>query len=148
MAQPSDYLDYFNQYLDQLARELEAYPSEDTLWMQPPGITNSAGNLALHLLGNLNHFIGAALGESGYKRNRSLEFAIKEIPRSQILAWTAKTKAMLHLTLSQIEDLNGPYPGGYRPEEGSVANQLNRLLSHLAYHCGQINYHRRLLATS
>ncbi|MCB0635579.1 MAG: hypothetical protein KDC54_03125, partial [Lewinella sp.] len=84
MIHAADYLRYFDQYLDQLANDLRSYPAEDTLWLQPPGINNSAGNLALHLLGNLNHFIGAALGDTGYIRERDLEFGRKGVPRAEV----------------------------------------------------------------
>lgn len=148
MTTVSDYLTYFNQYLDQLADELRAYPNEESLWLAPAGINNCAGNLAIHLMGNLNHFIGAALGDTGYRRNRELEFAAKEVPREELLRWLAKTRDMLAESLHRVGDFKGPYPTGYRDRDGSITDQLNRLLAHLAYHVGQVNYHRRLLAPS
>ena len=140
-----DSLPYFEQYLQQLRTELEAYPSEDTLWLQPEGISNTAGNLAYHLLGNLNHFIGTALGRTGYVRDRELEFSIKHVARTELLAWLAETEQMVADTLSTIDDFDAPYPAGYRTEPSTIGGQLYRLLTHLAYHVGQINYHRRLL---
>lgn len=135
----------FHEYLDKLVENLKAYPDEESLWLCPPGITNSAGNLAIHLMGNLNHFIGAAIGETGYRRNRPLEFAIKEIPRDEIIRWVEKTRTMLQDVISQVESPYQPYPEGFRDYEGTVSLELSRLLAHFAYHIGQINYHRRLL---
>ena len=48
--------------LTTLKQEIEAYGSDADVWRTPPGITNSAGTLALHLAGNLRHFVGGVLG--------------------------------------------------------------------------------------
>jgi len=53
--------------LNAVRRELEAYPDEQSVWALPPGVTNSGGTLAMHIAGNVQHFIGAVLGGSGYK---------------------------------------------------------------------------------
>ncbi len=39
-------------------QEIKSYKDERKLWVIADGISNSAGNLCLHLIGNLNHFIG------------------------------------------------------------------------------------------
>lgn len=138
----------FHEYLDMLIENLNAYPTEESLWLCPPNIPNCAGNLAIHLMGNLNHFIGAAIGKTGYRRNRPLEFEIKDIPRCEIIRWIEKTRGMLDEVIPQIESLSEPYPEGFRDYECSITHELGRLLAHLAYHVGQINYHRRLLVCS
>src|SRR4051812_5197341 len=69
-----------------LRREVEAYPNEADLWATPQGLPNSAANLTLHLAGNLQHFIGARLGGTGYVRNRDLEFSRREGTRAELLA--------------------------------------------------------------
>ena len=61
------------------------YKNEEDVWKIKEGISNSAGNLTLHLLGNLNHFIGATLGNTGYVRERDKEFSLKNIPRIQLV---------------------------------------------------------------
>src|SRR5205809_5892030 len=68
-----------------LRREIEAYPNERDLWRVQPGISNSAGNLALHLAGNLQYFLGAVLGETGDVRDRDAEFPRRDVPRVQVL---------------------------------------------------------------
>ena len=75
----------FTRDLTKLKGELSAYTNEADLWKVTDGISNSAGNLTLHLLGNLNHFMGATLGNTGYVRNRDAEFALKDVPREQLL---------------------------------------------------------------
>lgn len=137
----------FTRDLTKLKGELSAYTNEADLWKVTDGISNSAGNLTLHLIGNLNHFIGATLGNTGYVRNRDAEFALKDVPREQLLADIDAVIAVVTNTLAQLpaEDLEKEFPlelGGNRyPTEVFLLN----LLSHLNYHLGQINYHRRLL---
>ena len=48
--------------LEGLRAQINAYAEEEQLWEVPEGISNSAGTLALHLVGNLRHFIGAQIG--------------------------------------------------------------------------------------
>jgi hypothetical protein len=134
--------------LNALRTEINAYPSEAHLWLTPDGISNSAGNLCLHLVGNLNWFIGAQLGNTGYQRNRPLEFSTKDVPREELLQQIDITMAMLrhsldHITVKQLES---DYPLVVFTEPMSTMQFLLHLASHLAYHLGQINYHRRLVS--
>jgi len=64
--------------LEKLKEEIAAYQNEEKLWHIEKNIANSAGNMCLHLVGNLNTYIGAAYGETGYVRNRPDEFALKK----------------------------------------------------------------------
>ena len=141
---------YFEQYLDQLRRELEAYPDEQQLWLCPAGISNSAGNLCTHLIGNLHHFIGYGLGDTGYVRDRPLEFAIKHVPRATLLREIEQTKTMIAEVLPKVTDLEALYPKQLRDAQLGqyrIHEELVRLCAHLSYHVGQVNYHRRLLTT-
>ncbi len=139
----SEIKNYFDQYLLQLHQEIVAFP-EAELWTVFPGITNSGGNLAYHLCGNLNHFIGYYLGDTGYQRNRELEFRIKEVPRSELLFWIKNTHKMVIKVVSNISDFQAMYPKDGFDTEGTIRYQLLRLLTHLSYHIGQINYLRRI----
>lgn len=141
----SNFVHYFNNFLNQLYTEIEAYPSEESLWLVEKGISNSGGNLCLHLTGNLNHFVGAVLGNTGYIRNRPLEFSAKGIPKAELLKCVKETQVMMQKVLHEITDLQQPYPDGHFDLPGTIEFQLFRLLPHLSYHVGQINYHRRLL---
>jgi hypothetical protein len=139
------FLHYFQNNLAQLRKEIEAYPTDESLWTTADGISNSAGNLTYHLLGNLNHFIGAALGQTGYVRDRPLEFSIKGVSKTELISWLDATSAMLEKVLPTIENLEAPYPAGYFDTAETIDFQLLRLLAHFNYHFGQVNYHRRLL---
>lgn len=134
--------------LNRLSNEIEAYKSEKNLWLVEGEITNSAGNLALHLCGNLQHFIGAVIGKSGYERNREFEFSGKDVPREELLKSIEITKDIVHQTLLRIPEstLNYPYPiRVFGDKDMSTVFFLVHLQGHLNYHLGQINYHRRLL---
>jgi uncharacterized damage-inducible protein DinB len=137
----------FNRDLHKLKTEIESYQNEANLWIIDQSITNSAGNLCLHLIGNLNTYIGAALGNSGYIRNRDLEFSLKDIPREELLIKIDETLDIVNQTLDKIttEELETKYPLVVLEGKTSTGYFLTHLATHLAYHLGQINYHRRLL---
>jgi uncharacterized damage-inducible protein DinB len=137
----------FNRDLNKLYQEIEAYQNEQDLWCIAPGISNSAGNLCLHLLGNLNTYIGAELAHTGYIRNRDREFSARDIPRAELLAGIAATRRVVDAALTLLSDaqLAIQYPVVVWETPTSLGYLLLHLTTHLAYHLGQINYHRRLI---
>lgn len=139
----------FDRDLAKLQSEIEAYQDESNLWKTEAGISNSAGNLCLHLVGNLNAFVGAALGNTGYVRNREAEFADKGVRRSSLLAQIRQTREMLPAALNRVTpaQLAETFPVKVFQAETSTEYMLVHLATHLAYHLGQVNYHRRLLDT-
>jgi uncharacterized damage-inducible protein DinB len=139
----------FTRDLEKLKAEIKQYHHESTLWQIDKNITNSAGNLCLHLIGNLNAFIGANLGQTGYIRQRDLEFSLKDVSRSELLAKLDATVIMVNEVLDKLPsaELEKEYPVLVFEKPLSTAQFLAHLTTHLAYHLGQINYHRRLLDT-
>ena len=139
----------FNRDLNRLKTEIESYQNESDIWTIQKGIANSAGNLCLHLVGNLNTYIGAEFGKTGYIRNRPLEFSLKDIPRAELLSKIEATIIVVNNALDTIseEDLKIEYPLLVFENKTSTEFMLIHLTTHLAYHLGQINYHRRLLDT-
>ena len=137
----------FKRDLNKLKQEIEAYQNEENLWLSNETVANSAGNLCLHLVGNLNHFIGAALGNSGYVRQRDLEFSLKNVPRLELLKQVDETILIIESTLQGLSktDLEQEYTHRVFQKPMSTEYFLVHLIMHLAYHLGQINYHRRLL---
>lgn len=137
-----------NRDLDRLSTEVEAYSKDENLWITEGEITNTAGNLTLHLCGNLQHFIGAILGKTSYKRDRDFEFAGKNVSRAELLGAIIETKKVVKETLQRLPEsvLNYPYPLRlFDNKEMSTLFFLIHLQGHLNYHLGQINYHRRIL---
>ena len=137
----------FNRDLKKLKEEIEAYQSESLLWVIDKNISNSAGNLCLHLIGNLNTYIGAELGKTGYIRDRPLEFSAKDIPKNQLINKIDETIFVVNNTLDTLTeaDLETIYPQIVFEKEMTTGFFLVHLSTHLAYHLGQINYHRRLV---
>ncbi len=137
----------FERDLERLQKELELTPDE-LLWQVSGQINNSPGNLFLHIAGNLQHFIGAILGESGYVRDREGEFGKKGLSKAALMKDLESAKTIIQQTLEKLEPakLDEIYPlevFGYPMTTGYFLIHLN---SHLNYHFGQINYFRRMLA--
>ena len=137
----------FHRELNKLKQEIELYKEENKLWITDKAIANSGGNLCLHLIGNLNTYIGKELGGTGYIRNRDLEFSQKDIPRDELLKKIDETIGVVEKTLDTVtnQQLEEEYPAVVFAEKMTTGLFLIHLLAHLTYHLGQINYHRRLL---
>ncbi len=140
-----DILNLLNRDLATLEREIAAYPDDASLWKPVPGQPTSGGNLTLHLIGNLRHFIGAALGDTGFIRDRPAEFSTRGISRDALLAQVHIVPQEIEATLTRMnpDRLSEPFPieiTGLRPTIGAV---LLHLCTHLTFHLGQMDYHRR-----
>lgn len=137
----------FHRDLTRLHQEIEAYPDEATLWRVAEGISNSAGNLVLHLMGNLNAYIGATLGQTGYVRNREAEFSTKGVPKQELLQKIADTRQMVEAAVQALPDeqLTTAFPTNPLGYPMTTQFFLIHIHGHLNYHLGQIDYHRRLL---
>src|SRR5688572_11831358 len=94
----------FQRDLLKLKAELEQYPNEDLIWKTAGTVSNPAGNLALHLAGNLSHFIGAVLGSTGYVRNREAEFSRKHVPREELHSHIDQAMQSVQNTLSTLSE--------------------------------------------
>ena len=137
----------FKRDLEKLKQEIVSYSNEGNLWKIDKGIANSAGNLCLHLVGNLNAYIGAEIGKTGYIRHRGLEFSQKNISRDELVKMVEDTIIVVENGLDRLseEDLEKEYPLLVFAEKTSTGFFLIHLTVHLGYHLGQVNYHRRLL---
>lgn len=143
----SDVAEILERHLQTLRTELEAYEREEDLWKTAPGIANSAGTLALHLMGNLQHYIGAVLGKTGYVRDRDAEFARRDVPRAEILSELERTIGVVRRVLPSLDPttLADEYPQEVAGRRMTTGYHLIHLTAHFTYHLGQVNYHRRLL---
>jgi uncharacterized damage-inducible protein DinB len=132
--------------LRKLEAEIQAYPDDDLIWVISNQIKNSAGTLALHLCGNLRHYIGTILGGTGYVRNREREFADRNVPKKELVRQIAETRNTVIKTLNSLDSniLSQRYPEKVFEYEMTTGHFLIHLCAHLGYHLGQVNYHRRL----
>ena len=139
----------FKRDLNRLKSEIELYQNEKKIWHVEKGIANSAGNLCLHLIGNLNTYIGAELGNTNYIRQRALEFSLKDVSKAELVSKIDETIIVVDNSLSKLTDeqIKDEYPILVFDKKTSTAYLLVHLTTHLTYHLGQINYHRRLLET-
>ena len=142
-----DITQLFERDLNKLIEEINLYKNEKDLWKIKEGISNSGGNLALHLIGNLNYFIGTALGHTNYVRDREKEFSLKNIPREELISDLQDISEIIKTTLTKLpdEDLKNEYPLRIDDNDLPIENMLLHLLTHLNYHLGQVNYHRRMI---
>lgn len=129
------------------ALELDAYPDDASVWTLPVGVRNSTGTLTLHGCGNLRHFIGAVLGKSGYVRDRDAEFALRGLPRVELEMLIAVTRDEIARALDQLDSdlLSRDYPLPVGKVTLSTGQFLVHLATHLTYHLGQADMHRRVV---
>jgi len=140
-------LQLFQRDLDKLKTEITSYKTPSKMWEVSGDISNSAGNLCLHICGNLQHFIGAVLSNSGYVRERDAEFSRKNVPVDEMQNEIDKTIVIVQKTLTELNEsrLEETYPINVFGKEMTTGFFIAHLTTHLNYHLGQINYHRRLL---
>jgi hypothetical protein len=144
---PSDLRTLLLRDLASLRQELEAYPEEAQLWATPPGISNSAGTLALHCAGNLQHFIGSCLGGTDFVRDRDGEFQRRGVSRTELIAGLEAAGEVVGRVLEGLDParLEEPFPFDFKGRAIPAHRFLLHLATHLAYHLGQVDYHRRLV---
>jgi hypothetical protein len=139
------YARIFDRDIAVLEREVALYPDDASLWKAVEGQPTLGGNLALHLAGNLRHFIGAVLGGTGFKRDREAEFASRDLPREAVLKEVRAARADVASALSKLDPalLDRPFPEAIRGHELPTRVALIHLCTHLSFHSGQLDYHRR-----
>jgi len=137
----------FSRDLTRLIQELEAFPDDATLWARAPGVKNSAGNLVLHLEGNLREYVGRQLGGVAYSRVRDQEFALVGIPRGELTRRMGEVKELVAKVVSELGDseLAKPHPERVLERDLCSRDFLIHLHGHLNFHLGQIDYLRRIL---
>jgi hypothetical protein len=146
MIQP--YLEFFLRDLNKVKEEITLYKNESDMWVLKGEIQNSAGTLALHLIGNIKHFIGAHIGHTGYVRDRDREFYDRNIPREKLISELQEAISVVEKVLPTIkdEDFSKEFPVEMYGAKRNTGYIILSLSTHLCYHLGQINYHRRLVA--
>ena len=138
---------FYQRDIQRVIDEIALFKDEANIWKICGSTKNSAGNLALHLIGGLNYLIGTNLFHTGYVRNRDAEFTIKGIGKEQLIEQLKELNSMIDKTISSLteEQLDSSFPIFFDKENATVNYVLTQLLLHLNYHLGQINYLRRIL---
>jgi hypothetical protein len=137
----------YRRDLASLAAQLDAYPDEQSVWKAVPGIANTGGTLAMHLIGNMRHRIGAQLGGSGYRRDRDAEFGARDVPRADLKKTITAAQGEVDGALAKLDPatLDNPYPLAVAGVTLSTGQFLIHLGAHFGYHLGQLDYHRRVV---
>jgi hypothetical protein len=130
-----------------IQREIALYPDGDSLWKELPGVPNTGGTLALHAAGNIQHFVGAVVGGTGYVRQREREFTLRGVAPDEVVAELERAVAAVEHAVAETpeERLSEAYPLPVGERRVATADFLVHLATHLAYHLGQIDYHRRMV---
>jgi len=133
--------------IKRVKKEISLYKDEANLWITKGEIKNSGGNLCLHLIGNLKTFIGQGFAATGYVRDREFEFNGSGVSREELLSGLDETLIVVDKGLSSltVSDLEKNATVKLREEDTSIGLTLMHLQSHLNYHLGQLNYHRRMI---
>jgi len=137
---------FLKRDLLKLIKEIESYTNEYNIWKVEKSINNSAGTLAVHIVGNLNHYIGASLGNTNYVRDRKFEFSGELVEKKLLIKQIEDTISMLDKVFEElaVEALDKVYQYDFFGKQ-TTRFYLYQFMLHLNYHLGQISYHRRLL---
>ena len=127
-------------YLPRLCESLELL-SEEEIWWRPNDASNSMGNIALHLCGNVRQWIISGLGGTEDTRQRDLEFSERgPISRDILVAKITGTVKEASRVIAKLsaDDLVREYAiQGFRTT-GCAA--IARITAHFANHAGQVIY--------
>jgi hypothetical protein len=136
----------YDRELLKLRDEITKFKDEQNIWKTAGGITNPAGTLVLHLLGNMNFTIGTQLGGTGYVRNREEEFSLRGVSREKLIADIDSTIEVVKTSLAGLTQakLEETYPLEFVGKK-STGFYLTFFYGHFTYHLGQVNYLRRIL---
>lgn len=136
----------FDRDLSKVLQQLQAFPDQELLWRCAPGISNSAGNLILHLDGNLREYVGRLLGGLPYQRVRDQEFTSRGVAADAMAARIEEVRQLVPTIIRQLstEQLSAKFPEDPLGIPMSTQQYLIHLIAHLNYHLGQIDYLRRV----
>ncbi len=131
--------------LEMAGRQVAAYPNDRLLWTELPGRPNPGGTLAVHVAGNLDHYVGAVLGGTGYLRDRDRELTVRGLTRAEVGGEVSAAVRTVSRVLGDLgpEVLAAPFPELQRGRRLRTGDFLIHLAIHLGYHLGQLDSHRR-----
>ena len=138
---------FYERDIRKLIEEVNLFRKEEDLWRTQGSVKNSSGNLVLHIIGGLNHLIGATVAQTGYVRDRDQEFISKGVERKVLVARLEELIPMINTTVNALtqEHMEAEYPLFFDSPKTSTSYVLLQLALHLNYHLGQVNYLRRIL---
>jgi hypothetical protein len=131
---------YLHHLAARVERAVRAVPAEK-LWVKPFPFGNSLGTLVLHLTGNLNHYVGAKIADTGYVRDRPREFADPGgYPADVILHHFHAAVGMVAATIAALDEPALCQPMTDEPPVRTTFGLLLTVIAHLNNHIGQMSY--------
>src|SRR5947207_1958953 len=135
-----EFVRYFEHLASRVERAVRSLP-QDKVYAKPYSYGNSVGHLVLHLTGNLNHYIGAAIGETGYVRDRPKEFTDANPPPADVaLTLFRDAIALVVRTIRTLDDASWQVAVS---DQQPIQTRFGLVLvcaSHLNNHIGQMAY--------
>lgn len=129
-----------DDYLPKILRCIEQMSDED-LWWRPNEVSNSAGNLVLHLCGNLRQWIVSSIGGVEFNRDRDAEFSARgPVPKSELIASLKLVAREVDLVLVKVESERLPQKVHIQKYDVSTLQAIYHVIEHFSYHLGQILY--------
>jgi hypothetical protein len=140
-------IELYKRELEKLKLEILSYESDELLWKQFEG-TVPAGNICLYLTGNLQHYIGNIVGDSGYIRNKEAEMKARNLSRERLTEEIDATRNTVVNTLEEVSktDLQKIFPTNEFEEPVTTEYYLIHLLKNFSFYFGQIKYHHQLVS--
>ena len=123
-------------------RELAEPLTQEQFWQKPFPFGNSFGHLVLHLTGNLNYYIGAQIAQTGYVRDRDLEFAESARPaKAEVMQKFDEAAAMVVKTIQAQS--SSDWSREYKAQREDATDRFDiflRCATHFHLHVGQMIY--------
>lgn len=120
--------------------------SDEQVWWRPRADLNSAGNLVLHLTGNVRQLIVAALTGAADGRNRQAEFDARgPMPKAELLAGLRAVVDDATATLTAQTDANWLRPRPVRGAEETALHCAVRSVAHFRGHTQEILHLARVI---
>ena len=141
-------IDLYGKELDKLKNEINAYESDELLWKSVEGAQVTGGNLCLFIAGNLQHNIGAMIGDSGYIRNKEAELKARNVSRERLMEEIENTRQVVVDTLEQVSksELLKVFPTKDFEEPVTTEYYLVHLLNNFSFNLGQMHMHRKTVS--
>jgi uncharacterized damage-inducible protein DinB len=127
----SDYLPKIERCLVEL--------SDDDVWWRPNQVSNSIGNLVLHLCGNLRQWIIGGVGQRAFERHRQQEFDERSpLPRAELLARLKTIVGEADAIIGGVGQAALVTRREIQNDDVTVLEAIYHVVEHFGMHTGQI----------
>jgi uncharacterized damage-inducible protein DinB len=130
----------FDESLPRLKKCL-ALLSDEEIWTRPNAETVSAGNLVIHLCGNVRQWIVSRLGGAPDIRQRDAEFSEPgPMPRGKLQERLDTVMDEARQVLARLDPSSLAEPQTVQGFQETGVSILIHVVEHFSYHVGQISY--------